>query len=71
MLHIYSTSWYNTLIKPTRIGTDFATIDVDDMLKKCLPKVDKYVIDKQLQHTNDFVYCVAPNACKFALEKIG
>ena len=53
----------------TRIRTQYVNMDVDDMLKKCLPKVDKYVIDKELLHT-DFIVCVAPNACRFMLENI-
>jgi hypothetical protein len=39
-----------------------------DKKKNCVLK--KYVIDKELQHTEDFIFCVALFAFHFVLEKI-
>jgi hypothetical protein len=51
-------------------GTDFSLRDATDLLENVPSELDKYVIDKELQHTDDFIFCVALFAFCFVLDKI-
>ena len=41
-------------------GTVYSQWDVDDLLKNLSSELHKYTIDKELQHTDCFIFCVAP-----------
>ena len=44
--------------------------DADDLLMKNMPfKLDKYVIDKEFQHTDYFIICVSLFEFRYVLEK--
>ena len=43
--------------------------DADDLLKNMPYKLDKYVIDKEFQHTDYFIFCVSRFAFRYVLEK--
>ena len=45
-------------------------MDADDLLKKVSSELNKYVIDKELHHTDDLIFCVALFAFRFVLDKI-
>ena len=39
-------------------GTACSHRDTDDLLKNVPSELMKYVVDKELQHTDDFIFCV-------------
>lgn len=43
----------------------------DDLLTYVPYELDKYAIDKELQHVDDFALCIAPLALCFINDKIG
>jgi hypothetical protein len=48
----------------------FATIrDANDLLKNMSSELDKYVLDKEIQHTDNFIFCVARFAFRFVFDK--
>jgi len=51
-------------------GTYSSHRDADDFLENVPFELDKYVIDKELQHTDDFTFCVAHFNFCFVLNKI-
>jgi len=51
-------------------GTYCSHRDTDDLLENVPFELDKYVIDKELQHTNDFTFGVAHFNFRFVLNKI-
>ena len=51
-------------------GTDLSLRNATDLLENVPPELDKYAIDKELQHTDDFIFCVALFAFCFVLDKI-
>jgi hypothetical protein len=42
----------------------------DYLLKNVPSKLDKCVIDKELQHSDYFIFCVATYACRLVLDKM-
>ena len=46
-------------------------MDADVLLKNMPFKLDKYVIDKEFQHTDYFIICVSLFAFRYVLEKEG
>jgi hypothetical protein len=51
-------------------GTIYSHRDADDLLQNISFELDKYVIDKELQHDDDFIFCVALFSFHFVLDKI-
>jgi len=51
-------------------GTDFSLRDAIDLLENVPSELDKYVIDKELQHTDDFIFCVTLFAFCFVLDPV-
>jgi hypothetical protein len=59
---------FTELLSAVRIGknnlpllemnTVCSHMDADDLLKIVSSELDKYVIDKEFQHTNEFIFCV-------------
>lgn len=43
--------------------------DADDLLQIMPSKLDKYVIDKELQHKDNSIFCVAPFVFRFVFTK--
>jgi hypothetical protein len=52
------------------MNTVCAHMDVDNLLKIVSSELDKYVIDKEFQHTNEFIFYVAHFVFRFVLDKI-
>ena len=51
--------------------SQFDPIEMPIILLKNVPsEFDKYVIDKELQHIDDFIFCVTPFAFRFVFDKI-
>ena len=57
--------------RSTNRVAQFDPIRVPHILLKNVPsEFDKYVIDKELQHSDEFTFCVTPFAFRFVFDKI-